>query len=170
MRLKPTEDLKIIPNLKSWNHTKFHEMLWILAIFFIFGIVLILAKKSRKCPNWKLWFLLSYLFVWKHLPTKFQKISLNGLNFNSFKLFFAKKRPENAEIKILGVYWILFCWRNYIPNLRKFNLTVWIFTIFFIFLNFNCFLAQNSQIRKLGSVRIFINLEVFTYQNFRKFN
>ena len=131
MRLKPTEDLEIY-------HTKFHEMLWMLAIFFIFGIVLILAKKSRKCPNWKLWFLLSNLFVWKHLPTKFQKISLNGLNFNSFKLFLAKK-AKKCQNKKLGFCWILFCWRNYIPNLRKFNLTVWILTIFFIFLNFNCF-------------------------------
>ena len=40
------------------------------------------------------------------VPTKFQKISLNGLNFNSFKLFLAKK-PKNVRINFFVEFYFV---------------------------------------------------------------
>jgi len=60
------------------------------------------AKKGRNPKK----FFVAFFFVGKHLHTKFQKISSNGLvlanflNFSQFWLFLVEKRPKKAKIKM----------------------------------------------------------------------
>ena len=93
------------------NFRKFHQTVWILPIFFIFGCFLV-KKRRKKAEIKKINIFCSIFFVGKHLHTKFQKISSNGLDFANFLCFcqfwpfFVKKRPKKAKIENRALWWI----------------------------------------------------------------
>ena len=81
-----------------------------------------------------------FVVVGKHLHTKLQKISSNGLDFANFLNFWSilavfwlkngQKRPKSK--KVFLQHFVLL--RSiYIPHFRKFYKTVWIQQILFIF-------------------------------------
>ena len=69
------------------NFRKFHQTIWILPIFFIFGQfwLFFLPKKDQKMTKSKENIFVAFSFVEKHLLTKFQKISSNGSQDNLWR-------------------------------------------------------------------------------------
>ena len=143
------------------------------------------GKNGQKRLKSKNNFFVAFSFVGKHLNTKFQKISPNGLglaNFHNFlsilAVFLVKKRPKRAKIQKKFFYSILL--RSiYKPDFRKFHQTVRILPIFFILVNFGCFLVKKrpkkAEIQKKFFWSILFCWEAYTLRsiyipNFRKFH
>ena len=123
------------------NFRKFHQTVWILASFFFlffFGCFLV-KKRPKKAEIQKKKFC-SLFFVGKHLHTKFQTTSSNGLDFASFLNFLSilaviwlittKKRPKSKKNDLVAFFLL---GSIYIPNFRKFHQTAWILPVFLIF-------------------------------------
>ena len=75
--------------IKQFEFCQFSSFLAVFLAFF-------LSKKDQKRLKSKNSFFVAFLFVGKHLHTKFQKISSNGLDFANFLLFWS----------ILAVFWL----------------------------------------------------------------
>ena len=84
------------------NFRKFHQMVWILAIFLFFYFCCFLVKKRPKKAEIEKKFFCSIFFVGKHLHTKFQKISSNGLDFANF--YFLNRKSGSGEFSFTKRY------------------------------------------------------------------
>ena len=96
------QDFLLLGSIYIPKFRKFYQTVWILAIFFIFGQFLLFfgQKMAKKGCNRKIIFL-QHFFVGKHIHTKFQKISLNGLDFANFLHFgsiLTVFQPKQAKI------------------------------------------------------------------------
>ena len=90
-----------------------------------------------------------------------------------FWLLLYHKRPKNYKMEKIYLCSIFFCWEHLLTNFPKISSTVWVLPIFFILVNFGCFLAkkgQKCQNRKLGYVVNFHLLRGIYIPNFRKFH
>ena len=118
--------------------------------FWLFFGCFLIEKRPKKAEIQKKFFY-SIFFVGKHLHTKFQKTSSNGLDFGNF-IFFAvfccflvKKRPKKAEIQKKFFCSIFFVGKHLHTKYQKIlsNGLDLAFVYFFC-----CFLVKKKQPKK----------------------
>ena len=122
-------------------------------------------------PKSKIIFFVEFSCVGKHLHTKFQKMLLNGLNFDAFLHFlsiltvFWPKKPVKCQFLFLN---FLLLRSIHILIFRKFHEMVWILLIVSVFSQFLVFFVQkrpkNAKIEKKLFCWIFFYWEAFAYQ------
>ena len=126
--------------------------------FFNFFFDYFLVKKRPKKTKIQKKLFCSNYFVGKHLHTKFQKISSNGLDFANFFIFFGcflvKKRPKRPKSK-KSFFVSFFCWQTSRFKISESFIKQFGFCQFSSFkINFGCFFGQKIT-KKAKSKNVF---------------